>query len=210
MKRAVLVCNGSVSTKQLYSTISREDFLIAVDGGANKLVKTRFVPDLVIGDMDSINKAALRRFRQCSFLRFPREKPELDLELALSYCAGNRFHEVLVLGAIGTRADMSLTNIFLLSGVPEGIDAKIVHDGQEIFLMRKGRVLHGVPGERISIFPIGGDARCVTLTGFRYALSSRDVPFGLGLGLSNEFISKKAKVSFKSGMLLCVHFHDWF
>ena len=62
MKKAVLVCNGNINSKYLYANIKKGDYLIAVDGGANKLVKTIFTPDLIIGDMDSINKEGKKKF----------------------------------------------------------------------------------------------------------------------------------------------------
>ena len=51
--KAILICNGNINSKYLYAHIKKNDFVIAVDGGANKLTKTIFTPDLIIGDMDS-------------------------------------------------------------------------------------------------------------------------------------------------------------
>ncbi len=209
-KKAVLICNGSVNTKYLYSHIAKGDFIVAVDGGANKLVGTKFVPDIIIGDMDSINKSALKKFRKIEMLRFPREKDKIDLELALNYCIEKKFSELLILGAIGTRADMTLTNVFVLSQVPEKINAKIVHENQEIYLMRKKFSVEGIPGEKISLFPLNGAVKGLSLKGFKYELENYNLRFGIGVGISNEFKGKKAFISFKDGLLLCVHFREWF
>ncbi len=208
-KKAVLVCNGSVNTKYLFSQIGKTDFLIAVDGGANKLVKTSHSLDLIIGDMDSITKSTLKKFRNVKMLKFPREKDFVDLELALNYCVENKFREIVVLGAVGTRADMNLTNVFLLSQLPKNVNAKIVHENQEIFLVPKKLSIEGVPGEKISFLPVKGDVTGLTLEGFRYELENFDLRFGIGKGLSNEFKSKKGRVSFQEGILLCVHFRKW-
>ena len=208
-KRAVLICNGSLDTKWLYSNIRKGDFIIAVDGGANKLLKTSYVPSIVIGDMDSITKKAAKKFKSSQFIRFAREKALLDLELGINYCIENKFSEILILGALGNRADMALTNVFLLSQIPPNINSKIVHENQEIFLVPKKFSINGTPGEVISLFPIGGDVSGLTLQGFKYNLNNYDLRFGIGIGLSNEFKSKKASISFKDGMLVCVHFHKW-
>ncbi|VVC00724.1 Thiamin pyrophosphokinase, catalytic domain [uncultured archaeon] len=210
-KQAVLVCNGNLDTKWLYSCISPGDFIVAVDGGANKLVKTKFAPDVIIGDMDSINNTALKKFRKCKLIRYPHEKDFLDLELALGYCIEKKFSKIIILGALGSRADMSLTNVFLLSQIPKGISARIMHENQEIYLVPSKKFsIGGVPGERISLFPIQGEVKGLSLEGFRYGLKNHDLRFGIGKGLSNEFKCKKARISFKDGMLLCVHFHKWF
>ncbi len=209
-RRAVLVCNGTLDTKYLYSNIKKGDFLIAIDGGANKLVKTSFRPEVIIGDMDSISKNALKKFRSCEMLKFPREKALVDLELGINYCIENKFTEILILGALGSRADMALTNVFLLSQIPKGIDARVVHENQEIFLCAKKASIEGVPGETVSFFPIRGDVKGLSLKGFKYELENYDLRFGTGKGISNEFKNKKASISFKDGMLLCVHFRKWF
>ncbi len=185
--------------------------MVAVDGGTNKLVKTKFRPDVIIGDMDSITKVALKKFRDSEVIRFPREKDLIDLELALNYCAEKKFKEIIILGALGARADMTLTNIFLLSQLPKNVDAKIIHENQEIFLAgKKSFSIEGVPGEKISLFPMSGDVKGLTLKGFKYEINDFDLRFGIGLGLSNEFKSKKARVSFKDGLLLVTHFHKYF
>jgi len=208
--RAVLICNGSVGSKLLHKNISKGDFIVAVDGGANKLLKTKFHPDIIIGDMDSINSAARHSFKNVKMLSYPREKDKVDLELALNYCIERKFREILILGAIGSRADMTLTNIFLLDKIPQEISAKILHQNQEIFLIRGRTVLHGIPGETISFFPLNKPVKGLTLKGFKYALNNFNLSFGIGLGLSNEFRDKKAEVSFSEGPLVCVHFKKYY
>lgn len=210
LKKAVLVCNGSISTKYLYSHIAKDDFLIAVDGGANKLVKTGFWPSMVIGDMDSITRNAEKKFKGTQFSRFPREKDQIDLELALNYCIEKKFGEIVILGAVGSRADMNLANIFLLMHAPKNIEVKIIHENQEIYLCKKKSSIEGVPGEKISFLPIKEDVKGLTLKGFKYEIKNFDLAFGTGIGLSNELRQKKAIVSFKKGNLLCVHFRKWF
>ena len=210
-KKAVVICNGSLNTKFLYSNISEEDFLIAVDGGANKLVKTKFFPDLIIGDMDSISRNSLKKFIKAKQLKFPVEKDKIDLELALDYCIKEKFSEIIILGAIGSRADMTLTNILVLTQIPKKIKAKIIHENQEIYLIPKKKFsVHGIPGEKISLFPVKGQIKGLTLKGFKYELKNHDLKFGLGIGLSNEFKNKKAWITAKDGLLLCVHFRKWF
>src|SRR3989344_9682654 len=135
--RAVLICNGSAGTNLLHRNISKGDYIVAVDGGANKLLKTKFHPDIIIGDMDSINSAARHSFKNVKMLSYPREKDKVDLELALDYCIERKFSEILILGAIGGRVDMTLTNVFLLDKIPSGVNAMLMHQNQEEFVIRK-------------------------------------------------------------------------
>jgi len=209
-KKAVIVCNGSVDTKFLFMYIQKNDFLICADGGANKLIKTRFAPDVIIGDMDSVTKSTLKKFNKAKLIKFPKEKDQVDLELAINYCVEKKFKEILILGAFGSRADMSLTNVFVLLQIPKKIKAKIVHQNQEIYLVQNKCSIKGIPGEKISFFPIKGDVKGLTLNGLKYEVKNYDLRFGIGKGLSNQFKNKKAGISFKDGLLVCVHFRSWF
>ena len=57
MKRAILFVNGNLSdVSQAKKIISKDDFLIAVDGGASHIKKLKLIPNIVIGDMDSISR----------------------------------------------------------------------------------------------------------------------------------------------------------
>ncbi|HIH09544.1 MAG TPA: thiamine diphosphokinase [Candidatus Diapherotrites archaeon] len=210
MRRAVLVCNGSIDTKHLYVHIGNGDFLIAVDGGANKLIKTNFVPSLLIGDMDSISSAAQKKYRKVKQLKFSPDGNLVDLELALNYCIEKNLRDILVLGAVGSRVDMTLANILCLAKLPGNTNCRIMHENQEIFLLPKKFIFVSVPGEKVSFIPLGGDVKGLTLRGFKFELKDYTLPFGTGIGISNELRSKRAGVSFTHGKLLCVHMHKWF
>lgn len=59
-KNALLILNGELNlTKREIDLLLEKkeiDKLIAVDGGANRIKKINILPDLVIGDLDSLTK----------------------------------------------------------------------------------------------------------------------------------------------------------
>ena len=67
------------------SMISPGDLIIAADGGGMHLAAAGLIPDVVIGDMDSIAPGVLAKFENSGsqILRYPVEKDETDLELAM-------------------------------------------------------------------------------------------------------------------------------
>jgi thiamine pyrophosphokinase len=118
MKRAVILANGKARDYSILSSLIRKgDTIIAADGGANHLKKMEMVPDVLIGDLDSVSKGEVKRLETLGtrVIRFPVEKDETDLELSLGYALDQGFREILILAPFGGRLDQTLGNISLLS-----------------------------------------------------------------------------------------------
>jgi thiamine pyrophosphokinase len=144
----------------------------------------------------------------CQFVVHPRAKDETDLELALTYAVGQGAQEIVVLGALGGRLDHSLANILLLTlPVLEGVSIRIVDAGQEALIVRGGEeaILEGLPGDVVSLLPLGGPAKGVTTAGLAWPLACEDLSFGRTRGVSNEMTAAQARVEIAHGSLLIVH-----
>src|SRR5687768_15193697 len=118
---AVIVANAPDLDVAPYARlIGAADLLIAADGGALALLRAGLLPRLVIGDMDSLDAASLAELaeRGVELRRYPREKDETDLELALLHAAAAGATAIDILGALGGRWDHTLANVALLA-LPE-------------------------------------------------------------------------------------------
>jgi thiamine pyrophosphokinase len=168
------------------------------------------LPDLIIGDMDSLPKEdqATLAALGCRFVPHPRAKDETDLELALTYAVEQGAGEIVILGALGGRVDHTLANVLLLA-LPAlaGIPVRIVDGNQELLLLRSGDVveLQGQPGELVSLLPLMGDAHGVTTAGLAWALEDDTLRFGYSRGVSNEMTTASAEIRVEQGYLLVVH-----
>src|SRR6476659_8616142 len=149
------------------------DLLIAADGGALPLLRAGLLPQLVIGDLDSLAAADVAALAEggVELRRYPREKDETDLELALLHAARAGATEIDVLGALGGRWDHTLANVALLA-LPElrGRRARLLAEKQTLFLVRDSIQLEGQVGDTVSLLPMAGEARGVTTHGLRYPL----------------------------------------
>jgi thiamine pyrophosphokinase len=187
--------------------IGRADLLIAADGGALPLLRAGIVPHVAIGDMDSIGDAGLAELEAHGIApqRFPREKDETDLELALLHAAAAGATAIDILGALGGRWDHTLANVALLA-LPElrGRRARLLADGQTLFLVRDTAVLDGQVGDTVSLLPLSGDARGVTTRGLRYPLDQATLSFERARGVSNVLLEPPGQVSLREGLLLVV------
>jgi thiamine pyrophosphokinase len=184
------------------------DLVVAADGGANLCVAWDWPVHLVVGDMDSVDDEVASRLSRSGvpMHRFPVEKDETDLEIALRTALERGAGEVIIAGALGARIDHTLGNLALLA-LPElaGVRACIVDGGQTIWLVRKRLTVWGQPGDTLSLIPFGGDACGVTVAGVHWPLEGADLPLGPSLSISNRLEEGQAEIAVRQGALLAIH-----
>jgi len=96
-KRAVLFTNGQAKAGFEVNLLPG-DFLIAVDGGLHHLKRLGLKPDLLIGDLDSVDANELAEVIDAGIevQRFLPAKDQTDLELALEYTLKNGYAHIVI------------------------------------------------------------------------------------------------------------------
>jgi thiamine pyrophosphokinase len=206
--RAIIVANGQVNEDEGYGHLVRpDDLIIAADGGASVAQQLGLVPQVVVGDMDSVPPELRAELEEggCQFVDHPARKDETDTELAIQYALQRGAREILLLGATGDRLDHTLANVFLL-GMPglDAVPAKVVAANTEIWLLRDGGELevHGQPGDIVTLLPLGQDAIGIESDGLEWALHDDTLHFGPARGVSNVMTADTARVALGEGLLL--------
>jgi thiamine pyrophosphokinase len=207
--RVVLFVNGDLpAPDRVRDQLSADDTLIAVDGGLRHLETIGVIPDLVIGDLDSIDQAQLQLYRNqgIQIRQFPVEKDETDLELALDAACDLHPQSIWVVAALGGRLDQTLANIFLLTRPDlEGYDLRLIDGHTEVFLIRDSAVIQGEIGQRVSLLPLNVPAAGISTQGLHYPLLNETLYPDKTRGLSNQMISPTVTISLQTGLLLCIH-----
>lgn len=210
--KAVIFANGDAGDgPAVRATLEQSQgaWCIAADGGARQAAFFGFQPKTVIGDMDSLSSDEIdaQAAAGAEIRRFPIEKDETDLELALKLAADNGARWIRIIGAIGDRLDQTLGNIYLLA-LPDlrGLDVRITAGKQQAWLLYPGETLiEGQPDDTLSLIPVNGAAKNVRTTGLYYPLRGETLAFGPARGISNVLTTSPAKVAFSSGILLAIH-----
>lgn len=212
--RAIIFANGEISEPFTYpSNRQPEDILIAADGGYAHCQVFGLVPNVVIGDFDSLEPAQVPVLEASGvrIIRYPVRKDYTDLELAVQFTINLSPEEILVFGALGKRWDQTLANL-LLPAAFQSVDIPIrLMDGlQEIMLIRPGQTLKlkGQPGDTISLIPLGGDAYGVATQGLEWPLKEETLHFGATRGVSNVLMDEIGSVYLEDGLLLVVAIHQ--
>jgi thiamine pyrophosphokinase len=207
----MIFANGRLTDVQRARDLLRaDDLIIAVDGGTRYAWEVGVEPQRVIGDLDSLTPAEQERLRSsgAEISSFPERKDETDLELALLSAASEGAESIVVLAALGGRLDQTIANLLLLA-LPElhGIDVRIVEGPQVAFLIRQEAPIEGLPGDTVSLIPLGGDAVGVITQGLEWRLDGDTLHFGPARGVSNVLTAEQASVRVRQGLLLCVVTH---
>jgi thiamine pyrophosphokinase len=185
-------------------------FNIAVDGGIRHLRELNMIPDILIGDLDSVSEQNLEwcRSLQVEIHQYPREKDQTDFELALDYAMKKNRDKIFVFGALGGRIDHTLANIGLLSNPHYAArDIRIFSNNEYVYFLHSPTTIKGNTGDIISLIPWRGPVLGVTTTGLQYPLSNEDLLPDRSRGISNVMSSTEAIIQFKKGNLLCVQQH---
>ncbi len=182
-------------------------FTVAADSGVEQALALGRDVDLVVGDFDSADPAAVDAAvaAGAEVRRYPAEKDESDLELAVRAARDSGANGVIVVGGSGGRLDHLLANALLLASPSfDDIDIEALLDDTRITVVRREARLSGAPGDVCSLLAAGGPARGVRTTGLRYPLDHEDLLPGSTRGLSNELVEPVATVSLEHGTLLAV------
>ncbi|CAA9490816.1 MAG: hypothetical protein AVDCRST_MAG05-1885 [uncultured Rubrobacteraceae bacterium] len=208
--RAVLFLNGSADPPGLLRRVAAQaDLVVAADGGALHALRAGIVPDLVVGDMDSLGEEGARTVRErgANLERHPPRKDKMDAHLAI-LAARRRGATVLdLVCATGGRPDavFALPHL-LLAAERLGARATAVAGWGEMFVVENGsRAVGGRPGEGASVFPLAGAAEGVDLKGFEYPLEGARIEPGDTVGFHNELLGEGARVAVRRGALFVIH-----
>jgi thiamine pyrophosphokinase len=204
-ERAVVLLNGEYDLSNDFFKLNREydtfDFFCA-DGGANLAVKLGIVPQLVMGDMDSITIATRRRLEKlCRFVELPVDKNVSDAEALLDMLNGQGYRELHLFAATGGRLDQTMFNLQLLQRFPQ---ARIITSQEEIRNVSKSSSISGKSGCRASMLVMSSRVTGLSLEGFKYNLYDSTVESGSTLTLSNVIISNNARINYNEGALLLI------
>jgi len=208
--RAAIFLNGSPDPPGLIRDVAgRADLVVAADGGAGYALEAGVVPDLIVGDLDSLGEGLAREAerRGASLERHPARKDKMDGHLAVLAARRLGASEADLLCATGGRisALFAVPHV-LLAAERAGLGSTVVADWGLAFVVEDGsRAVEGDPRDGVSIFPLSGPASGVTLEGFAYPLREALLEPGDTLGFHNELAGREAKVSVRSGALLVIH-----
>ena len=185
--------------------------IICCDGGARHFQHLGIKPDVIIGDMDSIDPAQLADYsaRGIIIIKYSTKKDFTDTELALDYALDLKPEKIFIWCALGGRIDHTLANVFLLGkGQEKGIETLLIDEYSETFVLNKKKIFINDIGKTVSLIALSPEVTGITLTGFLYPLQEGILAAGESRGISNIITADRAGIIVKSGKLLVIKYQQ--
>ncbi len=205
----VIIANGTVKNKNFHlESIHKADLIICADGGANTARDLNVIPDIIIGDLDSITSENLKFFKEQKETKIidDPDQNKTDMELAISLAETYFPAEIIILGGIGSRIDHTLANIFQLVKVAPQIDAYLKDEHNEIRIIQDSISLTGKKDDIISTLSLT-QAESVSYDGLHWDLQNKSLP-PLWVGICNKMTGNSASISLGNGLLLVIKSTD--
>lgn len=197
----VIVANGEKPSKNLISPFLANSTLIAADGGLNTCIELGLIPELVIGDFDSLNQSILKKYPSIIQHKIL-DQNKTDLEKAFEFLFSFPVKKLTVFGALGARIDHTLTNICLLTRYP----GKVIFETEyeSCMALRKKSIISCKEGQKISLIPVNGEVKNINSKGLKWELNHSTLSKNF-IGISNIALKKQIKIHYETGdMVICL------
>ena len=203
--KAIIITSYLENDFNMKNAVTDGDYVICTDGGYDIALEEGITPNILIGDLDSINSKIPEHL---PVLRFNPVKDYTDLQLSLDHAVSKGADTVEIWGGIGGRLDQTVANLQLLSRYSKEFSSLLLRDGaNEAKVLSPDRETYITPREGwyFSLFSLSGESTGVTIRNAAYELEGSTLTSDFPLGVSNEFTkNKNAVISYESGTLLLI------
>lgn len=191
--------NSNLITKRI--TNNKYDLVIAVDSGYNNAQKLGIIPDVVIGDLDSVENLNF----DGTIIKYNPEKDETDLMLACEY--EKNATNIDIITATGNRLDHFMVNLSILENLQSrNVIARII-DEKNIISVLKGKQKFCNISKYISVIPITDEIEmsCVNL---KYSADKLIVKRDKVISVSNEATANEFEIDISKGRAYIIQSDD--
>ena len=169
MQRCILIGAGDCNVQKIET--KPEDFVIAVDGGYDTCRKYDIVPDLIVGDFDSVQESYMPQIAEIAKIApdhvvvLPTEKDDTDMLAAIRIGLLEGCQEFRIYGGMGGRLEHTLANLQCLIFLKQCSAVGYLMDDETTAFVMQNETVWFKPEAKgfLSLFSIGEKASGVTI-----------------------------------------------
>lgn len=176
------------------------DYIIAADGGARQCLKLGIRPDLIIGEVDTIDSPMESGLAGIEKISISKGNDATDTEYAISEALKRKYSQVTIVGGVGGRIDHTIGNLALIAKYA-GKVAMVTKDGLLLGLSSSHVCkLNGPAGSIVSIVAWGESAKIQT-RGLKNFKNDEVLEIAIS-GISNEISESSSSIYVIAGTIL--------
>ena len=170
-EKIILVLNGKLFKKSKL-TLFLKDYskIICVDGAANKVINANMKPDYIIGDLDSISRINLVKYKN-KIIEL-KDQNYNDLQKALNWLKNNGTSNIDVIGFDGKRADHMINNFNIIIDDINNFNIKIITERGTFYTVDKKMTFNNILNKSVSLFNKNPNNQ-ISSKGLKYELKDR-------------------------------------
>ena len=192
--KALIVGNRPLGSKII--ELAKDKLVVAADAGADRLLKYNIIPDIVIGDLDSISNKTSTKLEE--WIVSNKNIQKTDLEKAVDYAFEKGATKIQIVGWSGGRIDHTLAAL----GLAFNPKISLIDEQFTVETIIGSKTIRGSESTLFSLMAMP-EAR-VSVTGARWELQHEKLKMG-GRGIHNEIGSSgEVNIDCHSGNLLVI------
>ena len=211
--RCVIISAGSFTPIEI--PLEEGDYCIACDAGFLYARDMGILPDLIVGDFDSVSEMGpdaertldeIRESDPDRIMQLEVRKDDTDTMKAVKIALSKGYKKIFMYGQLGGRRfDHSFANIQTLLYIKHNGGTGYIMDHDKMLMIAENETVKFNKGNTgyISVFSLSEKSEGVTIKGLLYTLDKAELRSDFPLGVSNEFIiDEEAELTVERGTLL--------
>ena len=197
--KAFIYTGGTVDAAYITEHPKGDDLKIAADSGYHTALALGEVPDLLLGDFDSLRACDIPK--RVERLQVPAEKDFTDTQLAVDTALKKGATELVIIGGLDGRLDHTLSNLAILEDLSEKrLHAVITNGFNRVRYLRATSTRLARSGFRyVSLLALSETVKGVSIEGCKYPLKNATLRRSFQYAVSNEITGNCALISVRKG-----------
>ncbi len=207
--KTYIFTGGPVHSENITLSVEKDALTIAADAGLNTARTLGVIPDIVVGDYDSLGHIPDVP-RDTEIITHPAEKDATDTQLAVDVALTRGATDIVIIGGLGGRLDHTLSNIAILEDLHDKHVHAVVEDGQNRvrILRNDSTILPASSYTYISLIALDTRVKGVEIDGVKYPLKGKTLTRTYQYAVSNEITGNCCFIAVRKGALLIVESRD--
>lgn len=209
--RAFIYTGGTVYDEYVQEKPQKDDLIITADAGLLVAERMKIVPDVVLGDFDTLGEPQIPEGAEC--FRLPTEKNMTDTQYAVDLALERGAREIVIVGGLEGRLDHTLSLLAILEelwGRREGRVFAMITSGKNRarFLRDSGVLLPKSQYRYFSLIAADERVKGITLDGCKYPLKKKTLQRTRQWAISNEIEGNCALIEVRRGGVYVIESMD--